>query len=104
MAEHAQLKSLAERKRLLQAQCDICRKSLQLQFITFQSDSAWLHRGIGSLSRYRSVLWLAAPVAGFLVARRAKTLRWLVIKGFALWQLSSRIWRWTRPFRRARVR
>jgi hypothetical protein len=50
--------------------------------------------------RYRSLLWVAAPVAGFLIARRGRVLRRFLIRGVTAWQIVGRIWRWTRPLRR----
>jgi hypothetical protein len=71
MAQLPELKSIRERKRLLRAQSETCRRSLALQLATLRADSAWLHRGADSVARYRSFLWLAAPLAGFLIAAAA---------------------------------
>jgi hypothetical protein len=101
MAQLHELNSIRERKRLLMAQSETCRRSLALQLDAFRADSAWLHRGVDSVVRYRSFLWLAAPVAGFLIVRRGKVLRQFLIQGLTAWQVVSRIWRWTRPLRRS---
>jgi hypothetical protein len=101
MAQLPELKALRERKRLLVARSQTCRQALTMQLDTFRGDSAWLHRGVDSLARYRSFLWLAAPVAGFLIARRARVLRRFLIRGLTAWQVVDRIWRWTRPLRRS---
>lgn len=101
MAELLELRSITERKRLLQAQCDVCRRSLQLQIASVRDDTAWVRRGVESVGRYRSFLWLAAPLAGLLVARRGRQLRRLLVRGVTAWQLLARLWRWTRPFRRS---
>jgi hypothetical protein len=100
MAQLHELTTISERKRMAQAQCELCRRSLRLQLATFSADTAWFQRGLDSVARYRSFLWIVAPAAGFLIARRGKMLRRLLIRGVAGWQLMSRFWRWFKLFRR----
>ena len=100
MAQLHELTTIAERKRMAQAQCDLCRRSLQLQLATISADTAWFQRGLDSVARYRSFLWVVAPAAGFLFARQGNLLRRFVIRGVAAWQIASRFWRWLRLFQR----
>jgi hypothetical protein len=102
MAQLTELTSFAERKRLVRAQSEICRRSLGLQLATLRASSDWFHRGAESVARYRSFIWLVAPLAGFLIVRRGRALRSFLIRGVAAWQILGRFWRWTRPLRRPR--
>ncbi len=102
MAQLPQLNSIARQKSLLQAQCTVCRQSLELQLAALRVETDWLRRGADSISHYRSYLWLAAPVFAFFVARRGRVLRGLLLRGLASWQLLSRLWQWTRFLRQPR--
>jgi hypothetical protein len=91
MVELAELKRIAAQKRLIQAESDICRRSIQLELDGFKLDTAWVRRGIDWLNRYRTtLLLLAAPLGGALVTRRARGVRRLLLQGFAAWQLMRR--------------
>jgi hypothetical protein len=100
MAQLPELRSISEQKSLLRAQCEVCRRSLHLQLASLRVDTDGLRRGVDWVGRYRSFFWLVAPAAGFLVVRRGRALRRLLIRGVAIWQLLSRLWRWTAPLRR----
>jgi hypothetical protein len=102
MAELLELSSITDQKRLLRAQCELCRRSLQLELGSLRDGTAWVRRGVETASRYRSLLWVAAPVVGFLIARRGRQARRLLVRGVTAWQLLSRLWRWTSAIRRAR--
>jgi hypothetical protein len=83
-----QLREIESRKRLLRAQSEIARRSIQLEWAGLRTDTAWVGRATDWMNRYRSVLLLlAVPVGGVLVVKRGKGLRRLLLRGFAVWQL-----------------
>lgn len=91
MAQLDPLKKVDDQKRLVQAQSEICRRSIQLEWEGVKVDTAWVGRSMEWLHRYRAViLLLAAPVGGVLLVRRGRVLRRLFLQGFAAWQLLRR--------------
>jgi hypothetical protein len=103
MVEIAQLRDIAAQKRLIQAQSELCRRSIQLEWETLKLDTAWVGRSMDWISRYRAVLLLlAAPVGGAIVARRGRGMRRLLLQGFAAYQLVRRAGVFNSWFRRRR--
>jgi hypothetical protein len=65
------------RQQLIAAAVDH-RAALQTDLLDLTNALGWVDRAASWLHRARPLLWVAAPAAGFLVARRARTiLRWL---------------------------
>ena len=58
---------------MLVAQCDLQRGILRLECARLRDSVGWMTRGAGWVRRVRPWLPLAAPVLGFLIARRSKT-------------------------------
>jgi hypothetical protein len=102
MAQHPQLISLAERKRLLRTESELCRQTLRAQVLAWQNHTARLRSGIDALAHYRSLLLVAAPLAGFVFARRIRWFRPMLIRIVAAWPMIVQLWRWQRSCRKSR--
>ena len=87
MAATAQMKELQEWKELLLAQSELRRRMLQLQYEELESRTEWVDKGFSFLQSARPFLVIAAPLAGFLVARRWSLLRKLSATGLLSWRL-----------------
>jgi hypothetical protein len=91
MVELAELRDIAAQKRLVQAQSELCRRSIQLEWEGLKLDAAWVGSSMDWVSRHRTaLLLLAAPLGGVLVARRGRTIQRVLLQGFAAWQLVRR--------------
>lgn len=91
MVEFPELRRIAAQKQLLQVQSEICRKAVQLEWSSLQQDTAWVSRSLDWLHRHRtSILLLAAPLGGALVARRGRAARRILLHGVAAWHLLRR--------------
>lgn len=73
MVSGQELARLQARKELLIAQCDLQRGIVDVELARLRGGLSWMHRGGEWLQRVRPWLPLIAPVAGFIVARRWKT-------------------------------
>jgi hypothetical protein len=94
MAEFLELRAIDEQKRLLRAHCELTRRSLELEVSGLREGTARMCRGAGLVTRYRTLLLAVAPVLGLLVARQGwRARRWLM-RGVAVWQVFSRLFRW----------
>jgi hypothetical protein len=101
MAKINKLTGIEDQKQLIQAQSEVFRRSIQLEWETLKLDTAWVGRGVDWINRYRNLLLLlAAPVGGLLVVRRGRGIRRLLLQGFTAWQMVRRIGAVTSLFRR----
>jgi hypothetical protein len=92
MVSAKELARLQARKELLVAQCDLQRGILYLECTRLRESLNWVGRSAGWMQRVLPWLPLAAPVAGFLVARRWKTLIGYAGKAFG-WRMLWRVFR-----------
>ncbi len=91
MVPRQTVKTLAERKQLLVAQCQAHRVLLQLEREHLRASLHWV-APVGKIVRAaRSHGWVVGAVAGLLVARRGRSLLQWLIRGV-------QVWRQLRPF------
>lgn len=73
MVSGKELTRLRERRELLVAECDVQRGIAEVEIARLRGSFRWLDSGTALLQRLRPWLPLIAPVAGFIVARRWKS-------------------------------
>lgn len=76
MAPAKGLADLAIQKRMLIAESDACRIILSADLAGLTAPLRWADR---IRSRGRPALWLGMPLAGYLLARRMPSARWLAL-------------------------
>lgn len=89
MVSKIRLQQLREQKDLLVTECDLHRGILHLEITRIRHSFDWVSRGGEWLHKVRPWIPLAAPVAGFFMARNWRTvLKW---SGRAVsWRLLNR--------------
>lgn len=92
MVSEAKLREIAEQKALLVAQCDLHRGIIAVEITRAKHSFDWFDRVSIWIQKVRPWMPLAAPVAGFFVAKNWRTmLKW---SGRTLsWKLLSRLLR-----------
>ncbi len=91
MVPRQTVKELADRKKLLVAQCEAHRALLQLERERLRASLRWV-APVGKVVRaVRSHGWVVSAVAGLLVAKRGRSLLQWLIRGV-------QVWRQLRPF------
>ena len=72
MLGREELERLAAEKQALLVESSLNRLALQAEFQNLRSASGWMKAAAGGAGRFTPLLLLLAPVAGFLLARRAR--------------------------------
>jgi len=92
MSATAGLTELQKHKQALVAQSELCRAMLQVECAQLEHTLAWVDGGLRLAKSFSPWLALAAPLAGFFLARKRSGLRGLWLKGWAGWRLLRRAW------------
>ncbi len=92
MSTTAQLTELQRHKHALLAQSELYRGMLQLEYARLEHNLAWVDGGLRLVKSFSPWLALAAPLAGYFLARKRSGRRGLWLKGWAAWRLLRRVW------------
>lgn len=93
MVATAKLRALAARKELLGREAELRRALLAAEAQELDAACAWVGRVRGAWQAARPWAFLAAPVAGLALGRRAPRLLRLALKGAAGWSVARQLWR-----------
>ena len=77
MPEISEIERLEIQKRLLVAKSEIYRQTLEFEFYKIQSATAWVQKPIGLMKSVLPWIVLAAPVAGYCLGARRRSLKTL---------------------------
>jgi len=66
----AEVNELAARKRQLLAESELCRQSLEMEFQTLKTATAWVPRTVKIARSVYPILFLAAPLLGYAFTRK----------------------------------
>ena len=91
MAHLSELDILEARRRALVAESELHRQQIAVEVEHLRAATAWVER---AMSAARSVLaaWpVLAPVAGFVIARKGRSLLRTVGKGWSWWRIGRRL-------------
>ena len=91
MAELSTLETLRRRKQLLVARSEIQRLTLALEAARIREATAWVPTAAEWVRGAAPWLLIAAPVAGFLLGRKPRSVRSLVAKAIWGWGIYRRI-------------
>lgn len=91
MFSNQALVELETRRQRLVATADGLRADLGQDLAVFVGSMGWADRAVGWLRGARPLLWVAAPAAGYWLARRGRTVvRWLPMV-LPWWQVARNV-------------
>ena len=85
------LAELEVRRQLLIATADAQRMLFQGHLQELANALGWVDRAAAGLRRFRSLLWIVAPAAGYLAVRRAGTLLRVAPLLLPWWRVARRL-------------
>ena len=84
------LKSLETRRQLLAMQCEVHRQIFRQQMAGLRSKGAVAGKTLDTLRNFRPAFLMAAPIAGFFLARRWPALKGMATRGLLGWAVFRR--------------
>ena len=95
MAQLSEIARLEQRRGLLVAESDRYRQQIAGEVVHLQRAATWTERGYALFRHLRSSWPLIAALAGFVIARRRRSVFRTVRKGWSWWRLLktlARLW------------